>query len=64
MTCRLATNYPTRQIGKSIDYEAVKRNAFRDQGIVVARLDDHRLTEWDRQYLSNIGAKLYGAQRA
>lgn len=61
---RLSTNYPTRQIGKSIDYEAVKRNAFRDQGIVVARLDDHRLTEWDRQYLRNIGAKLYGAQRA
>ena len=61
---RLATNYPTKSMGRAIDYEAVKRNAFRDQGIVVARLDDHRLTEWDRQYLRNIGAKLYGAQRA
>ena len=60
---RLATNYPTQSMGRAIDYEAVKRNAFRDQGIVVARLDDHRLTEWDRQYLRNIGAKLYGAQR-
>ena len=57
---RLATNYPTQAIGRAIDYEAVKRNAFRDQGIVVARLDDHRLTEWDRQYLRNIAGKLYG----
>lgn len=60
---RLATNYPTQSLGRAIDYEAVKRNAFRDQGIVVARLDDHRLTEWDRQYLRNIAGKLYGVQR-
>ena len=62
MTTRLATNYPTQSMGRAIDYEAVKRNAFRDQGIVVAKLDDYRLNEWERQFLRNIGGKLYGQQ--
>jgi hypothetical protein len=37
---RLATNYPTREIGQQIDTEAIKR----DQGIVVAKVDDPRLS--------------------
>jgi len=56
----LATNYPTREIGKQVDYEAVKRNGYRDQGIVVVKLDDQRLSDWERQFLKNIGGKLYG----
>lgn len=59
---RLATNYPTQSMGRAIDYEAVKRNAFRDQGIVVAKIDDHRLNEWERQFLRNIAGKLYGSR--
>lgn len=62
MTTRLATNYPTQSMGRAIDYEAVKRNAFRDQGIVVAKIDDHRLSEWERQFLRNIAGKLYGSR--
>jgi hypothetical protein len=58
----MRTNYPTREIGNQIDYEAMKRNAFKDQGIVVIRLDDPRLT-WDqREMVKQVGVKLYGAQ--
>lgn len=60
---RLATNYPTQSMGRAIDYEAVKRNGYRDHGIVVARLDDPRLTDWERQFLKNIGAKLFGPKK-
>ena len=56
----MRTNYPTRDIGRETDYEAIKRHAFKDQGIVVAKLDDYRLNEWERQFLRNIGGKLYG----
>jgi len=62
MGAPLRTNYPTRSMGRAIDYEAVKRNGYHDQGIVVASVHDHRLSEWERQFLKNIGGKLYGAR--
>lgn len=57
------TNYPTREIGREVDYEAMKRNGFHDRGVVVAKIDDPRLNEWERQFLKNVGAKLYGSAR-
>lgn len=60
MNLYLRSTYPTREIGKQIDYEALKRNGYRDQGIVVVRLDDPRLT-WDqREMVKQVGEKLYG----
>ena len=59
----MRTNYPTREIGRQVDYEALKRHAFEDQGIVVAKVDDPRLDTFERQFLKNIGRKIYG-QRA
>lgn len=56
---RLATNYPTREIGRPMDAEAIKRHAF-NQGIVVAKVDDPRLSWVDREELRRIGSKLYG----
>lgn len=56
----MQTNYPTRAIGKSIDAEMVKANAFKDQGVVVAKIDDPRLSWVDREELKRIGNKLYG----
>ena len=59
MSMPLGTNYPPREIGRQIDY----RHAFEDQGIVVVRLDDPRLT-WDqREMVKHVGAKLYGQRR-
>jgi hypothetical protein len=60
---RLSTNYPTREIGRQIDTEAIKRHAFNNQGIVVAKVDDPRLSWIDREELRRIGAKLYGETR-
>jgi hypothetical protein len=54
----MRTNYPTREIGREVDYEGMKRRAFIDQGIVVAKLDDPRLDSFERQFLQNIGRKL------
>jgi hypothetical protein len=63
MTYRLATNYPTREIGRPMDTEAIKRHAFETQGIVVAKVDDPRLSWVDREELKRIGVKLYGRCR-
>jgi hypothetical protein len=63
MDIQLRTNYPTRDIGREIDCEAIKRNGYHDQGIVVASVHDHRLSDWERQFLKNIGGKLYGRHR-
>lgn len=56
----MRTNYPTREIGRPIDTEAIKRSAFEHQGIVVAKVDDPRLDWVDKAELKRIGAKLYG----
>ncbi len=56
----LRTNYPAHKTGKQIDYEALKRNGYRDQGIVVVSIHDARLS-WDqRELVKQIGEKLYG----
>ena len=59
----LHTNYPTRAIGHSVDHHAIKVHAFNDQGIVVASVDDPRLDAFERQFLKNVGSKLYGSRR-
>jgi hypothetical protein len=56
----LHTNYPTRAIGHPVDHHAIKVHAFKEQGIVVASVDDPRLDAFERQFLRNAGAKLYG----
>jgi hypothetical protein len=39
MGSHLRTNYPSRDIGGEIVHEAAKRSAFKDQDIVIAKLD-------------------------
>ena len=56
----MRTNYPTREIGREVDYEGMKYRAFVDHGIVVVKLDDSRLDGFDRQYLKNIANKILG----
>ena len=59
----LRTNYPTREIGRTFDTETLKRRAFRDQGILVAKIDDPRLSWVDHEELRRIGTKLYGTEQ-
>ncbi|MCP4328385.1 MAG: hypothetical protein GY791_08115 [Alphaproteobacteria bacterium] len=47
---------PTR-----IDYDDIKRRAWRDSGILVVDVETVAGVSWpDRQHLRNIGDKLYG----
>lgn len=50
-------------ISKSIDYAAVKANAFRDQGILIINIDQDKLPWQEKELLEQIGARLYGKRR-
>jgi hypothetical protein len=39
----------------------MKASGFRNAGILVVHLDDHRLDDFERQFLKNIGRKVYGS---
>ena len=53
--CPLARLQP-----QSIDVEAVKREGWRDQGILVISTEDQRLDWMERQLLKQIAERLYG----
>ena len=57
---RLPTNYPAGMIGRAVDYEAVKRNAYHDQGIAIIDLTDSRIPWQDREIIEGACRKLYG----
>lgn len=44
----------------SVDHDAMKRNGFHDQGILIVSIDDDRIGWDERQILINIGEKLFG----
>ena len=48
------------KVGNQHDYEAVKRNAFHDQDVLVVSVNDPRISWEDRLHLKNIGERLYG----
>lgn len=47
-------------LSNSIDYEAMKKNGWLDQGILIVSVDDDRIGWVERQMLLNVGEKLYG----
>lgn len=44
----------------SIDFDAIKKNAFHDQDILVVNINDTKLPWQDRELLKGIGERLYG----
>ncbi|MHB0973940.1 MAG: hypothetical protein ACYC0P_06835 [Thiobacillus sp.] len=56
--CPLGGLQPTKQ-----DPEEIKRDGWQEQGILVVSEDDHRLDWVQRQFVKQIGEKLYGAKR-
>jgi hypothetical protein len=48
--------------GERASPEFVKRNGWRDQKILVVSADDNRLTWPEREFIRQIGEKLYGLQ--
>lgn len=56
----MRSNYPTREIGRRIDYEDLKRHGFQDQGLVIVSVNDPRLNWTEREIVKNIGERFYG----
>lgn len=48
--------------GIPMDCEAIKASGFKNAGILVADLNDARLSWVDREELKRIGTKLYGSK--
>lgn len=49
-----------RMQAESMDVEAVKRQGWRDQHILVVSDEDNRLNFMERQLIRSIGERLYG----
>lgn len=47
----------------TVDYEAMKRNGWLDQGALFINIDDDRLSWVERQMIENIGNKIYGERK-
>lgn len=54
----LQTNFQSPRTRADVDF--VKRQGFHDQGILVADINDPKLSWPDRELLRTIGEKLYG----
>ena len=52
-----------RVIDEARDVEAVKARLFERERVLVAKLDDERLSSEDRRVLQVIGGKLYRGHR-
>ena len=56
--CPLASLQPSRP-----DTEQIKREGWQKQGILVVSVDDHRLDFVQREFVKQMGEKLYGSKR-
>ncbi|MDP2431810.1 MAG: hypothetical protein Q8O33_07245 [Pseudomonadota bacterium] len=52
-----------RHLPESTDLEAVKRDGWRGQHILVVAESDERLDFVEREFIRRIGERLYGGQR-
>lgn len=44
--------------------EEVKSDGWREQGLLAVSVDDHRLTWLEREFVRQLGTKLYGSRGA
>jgi len=47
--------------GRRRNSDEVKRDGWREQGLLAVAIDDHRLTWPERELVRQLGEKLYGA---
>lgn len=50
-------------LSNSVDYDAMVRNGWLDQGAFYIQIDDDRLNWVERQMISNVAERLYGKRR-
>lgn len=48
--------------GHRRDADEVKRDGWRDQGLLAVSIDDHRLSWPERELVRQLGERLYGAR--
>jgi hypothetical protein len=58
------TYYPKGFGGERRDAEQVKRDGWRERGVLVIAEDDQRLTWPERELIRQLGQKLYGQRPA
>lgn len=49
--------------GRRRDPDEVKRDGWREQGVLAVSIDDHRLTWPERELVRTLGERLYGKRR-
>ena len=50
--------------GQRRDPDQVKRDGWREQGVLAVSVDDHRLTWLERTLVEQLGTKLHGKRRS
>ena len=50
--------------GKRRPPEQIKRDGWREQGLLAVSIDDDRLTWLEREFIHQLGNKLYGSRGA
>jgi len=50
--------------GERRSVEEVKRDGWREQSLLAVSVDDHRLTWPEREFVKQLGNKLYGSRGA
>ena len=48
--------------GPSMDVERIKREGWKNDGILVIKVDDWRLLKNEREFLKKIGDRIYGGE--
>ncbi|KAF0146681.1 MAG: hypothetical protein FD153_28 [Rhodospirillaceae bacterium] len=56
----ITRRFPKGYGGKHRDPEQVRRDGWREQGVLVVAENDNRLTWPERELVRQLGAKLYG----
>ena len=56
--------FPKGYGGQRRSPEEVKRDGWREQGVLAVSADDHRLTWPERELVEQLGTKLYGPRPA
>ena len=54
--------FPKGYGGQRRSPEEVKRDGWREQGVLAVSVDDHRLTWPERELVEQLGTKLYGSR--
>lgn len=57
----MKTNFP-QLAGSPVDYEHIKRQAYRDQRIAIIDLTDSRIPWQDRELLEQMCQRIYGLE--